>query len=180
MDDKQGVDLTASTVDIDRYVILNGKHVYVTLTLLYSSCIRVVSSSRAGMGKTLFITRMSERLQTKVTGHNVLIQIPIHGPKVTTDSVMELLVKHQDTSHSTILHFDISPSVCINEAYTATISVLHFSQVLWQMDTILFSLLVQRGFCDSQGRVWRNHPTQLYAIEVTIPEVKILITTLNC
>ena len=127
MDDKQGVDLTASTVDIDRYVILNGKHVYVTLTLLYSSCIRVVSSSRAGMGKTLFITRMSERLQTKVTGYNVLIQIPIHGPQVTTDSVMELLVKHQDTSHSTILHFDISPSVCINEAYTATIIVFSIS-----------------------------------------------------
>ena len=44
-------------------------------------------------------------------------------------------------------------------------------QVLWQMDTILFSLLVQRGMCDSQGRVWRNRSTQLYAIEVTLPEV---------
>ena len=39
------------------------------------------------------------------------------------------------------------------------------------MDTILFSLLIQGGLCDSQGRVWRNHPTQFYAIEVTVPEV---------
>ena len=39
------------------------------------------------------------------------------------------------------------------------------------MDSILFSLLIQGGLCDSQGRVWRNHPTQLYAIEVTVPEV---------
>ena len=49
-------------------------------------------------------------------------------------------------------------------------------QVLWQVDTILFSLLIQRGLCDSQGRVWRNHSTQLYAIEVTLPEVVQYIT----
>ena len=35
------------------------------------------------------------------------------------------------------------------------------------MDTILFSLLVLRGLVDSHGRVWRCHPNQLYAIEVT-------------
>ncbi len=37
------------------------------------------------------------------------------------------------------------------------------------MDTILFSLLILRGLCDSQGRVWRCHPNQLYAVEVTLP-----------
>lgn len=37
------------------------------------------------------------------------------------------------------------------------------------MDTILFSLLVLRGLSDSRGRVWRCHPNQLYAIEVTLP-----------
>ena len=45
-----------------------------------------------------------------------------------------------------------------------------FFQVLWKVDTILFSLLVLQGLSDSQGRVWRCHPTQLYAIEVTLPE----------
>lgn len=39
------------------------------------------------------------------------------------------------------------------------------------MNGILFSLLIQQGLCDSQGRVWRNHSKQLYAIEVTLPEV---------
>ena len=39
------------------------------------------------------------------------------------------------------------------------------------MDTILFSLLVLRGLSDSQGRVWRCHPNQLYAIEVTLPNM---------
>lgn len=41
------------------------------------------------------------------------------------------------------------------------------------MDTILFSLLVQRGLCDSQGRVWRNDSSQLYVIEVTVPESQV-------
>ena len=43
-------------------------------------------------------------------------------------------------------------------------------QILREVDTILFCLLVLRGLIDSQGRVWRNRPTQLYAIEVTLPK----------
>lgn len=39
------------------------------------------------------------------------------------------------------------------------------------MDTILFSLLILRGLFDSQGRVWRCHPSQLYAIEITSPNM---------
>ena len=64
------------------------------------------------MGKTLFIIQMSKKLQT-VTRQSTIIRIPIHGPQVTTDSVMESLVKYQDTSHCAIFHFDISPSVYI-------------------------------------------------------------------
>lgn len=41
--------------------------------------------------------------------------------------------------------------------------------MLQQVDTILFSLLILRGLCDSQGRVWRCHPNQLYAVEITRP-----------
>ena len=40
------------------------------------------------------------------------------------------------------------------------------------MDTILFSLLILGGLIDSQGKVWRCHPNQFYAIEVTIPNEK--------
>ena len=44
-------------------------------------------------------------------------------------------------------------------------------QVLWQVDSILFCLLVLQGVCDSQGNVWRYHPAHLYMIESTIPKV---------
>ena len=39
------------------------------------------------------------------------------------------------------------------------------------MDITLFSLLVLHGLSDSQGRVWRCHPNQLYAFEVTLPNM---------
>ena len=128
------------------------------------------------MGKTLFITRMAEKLQSIVpTGH---INIPVHGPVVTVDTVMQSLVSHHNGTDCIILHFDISPSVFEHPImHCFTYSPL--PQVLWQVDTILFSLLIQRGLCDTQGRVWRNHSTQLYAIEVTCPEVRKFLSTLS-
>ncbi len=47
--------------------------------------------------------------------------------------------------------------------------MVSFFFFLWEVDTILFSLLILRGLSDSQGRVWRCHPNQLYAVEVTLP-----------
>lgn len=63
------------------------------------------------MGKTLYITRMAEKLQACVPGHNPLITIPIYGPAVTLDTIMECLMCHESTSLCTILHIDISPLV---------------------------------------------------------------------
>ena len=66
------------------------------------------------MGKTLFVTRMKEKLEAVMTRHthNPLVTIPVHGPVVTVDSIMQCLVQNEDLSHHTILHFDVSPSVC--------------------------------------------------------------------
>ena len=46
------------------------------------------------------------------------------------------------------------------------------------MDTILFNLLILSGLIDSQGRVWRCHAGQLYAVELTLPENQVSINTL--
>ena len=50
--------------------------------------------------------------------------------------------------------------------------IIFITQILWKVDTILFSLLILRGLCDSHGRVWRCNPDQLYAIEVTLPDME--------
>ena len=69
------------------------------------------------MGKTLFVSRMKEKLEAIMPGHNPLITIPVHGPKVTKDSIMECLVPHYNTPDCTMFHFDISPSVseCVGD-----------------------------------------------------------------
>ena len=46
-------------------------------------------------------------------------------------------------------------------------------QVLREVDAILFSLLILSGLTDSKGRVWRCHPSQMYAVEVTLPEIQV-------
>lgn len=63
------------------------------------------------MGKSLFINRMAEKLKKLEIRGPAIVTIPIHGPHVTTDTVMECLESCQDNSCCTILHFDIAPLV---------------------------------------------------------------------
>ena len=76
------------------------------------------------MGKTLFVTRMAEKLQAVVpAAHSPLITIPVHGPVVTTDSIVQSLVGHENTSECTIIHFDISPSVRAPYSYHSIVTI---------------------------------------------------------
>ena len=47
-------------------------------------------------------------------------------------------------------------------------------QVMWQLDTTLFSMLIQGGLCDQHGNVWRSDPTHTYAVEVTLASTEVL------
>eukprot|EP00731_Ephydatia_muelleri_P024235 Em0016g506a len=117
-----------------------------------SSCVRVVKSKRSGMGKSLYIRKMATKLEQMNGSTLSRVTIPIHGPIVTPDTVLKFLQKCIGTPfNSTIVHFDVSP------------------KVLRQVDTLLFSLLVLRGLYDSHGSVWRCHPSQLCAVEITVP-----------
>ena len=75
---------------------------------------RVVSSTRSGMGKSLYIQRLSEKLTSKIgSKEDVIATIPIHGPIVTPDTVLDLLAKHIDRDECTIYHIDVAPSVSL-------------------------------------------------------------------
>lgn len=93
--------------------------------LFISSCVRVVTSDRTGMGKSLYIQRMKEELKSKYYGVFSDVIIPVHGPKVTSDSIVQLLkssVGSKDTNQAIIFHLDISPNVSINEIIISCIS----------------------------------------------------------
>ena len=78
----------------------------------YRSYVRVVTSQRAGMGKSLYIKRCMEALHEMGTTdgpHEVIV--PIHGPSVTPNTLVGALKEHIGINYPIIFHFDIAPSV---------------------------------------------------------------------
>ena len=53
-------------------------------------------------------------------------------------------------------------------------------QVFNDVASILFCLLILRGISDSQGNVWRCHPSQLYAVEITLPQQQVVVIKSLC
>ena len=79
------------------------------------SYVRVVTSQRAGMGKSLYIKRRVEaldELDTTQGQHEVII--PIHGPAVTPNTILGALKEYLGICYPIIFHFDIAPSVSCN------------------------------------------------------------------
>ena len=66
------------------------------------------------MGKSLYIKRLTENLQEYLQLEQsdwVHVTIPLHGPVVTPDTVLELFKDHMDKSTCYIYHIDIAPNV---------------------------------------------------------------------
>ena len=79
------------------------------------SSVHLVYSTRPGMGKTLHIKRLVEQFAAEQPTDYLCV--PIHGPDVTADNIIKLLLNGMKGSEITrlqIIHFDISPSVCHN------------------------------------------------------------------
>ena len=95
------------------------------------SCVRVVRSERAGMGKSLYIQRLEEKLEAKTQQGPHRVIIPVHGPKVTFGSIVQALkypfekTTNQDSDHGIIFHLDISPSVRIFNSVIDIIFAIH-------------------------------------------------------
>ena len=98
------------------YIITDELKFVLIYFVFYSLRVRIVTSERSGMGKSLYIQRLAEnlkmKLQLKECG-NVHVTIPLHGPVVTPDTVLELFKDHVDRSTCCIYHIDIAPNVCI-------------------------------------------------------------------
>ena len=142
----------------------------------------MVVSEQTGMGKSLYIRKMAEQLKTvtKAEFADCQVIIPIHGPIVTSDVVLKFLKEHYRKDKCMIYHFDIAPSVRTMMANSMLQVVINVTfQVLSEVDTILFSLLVLCGLTDSQGCVWRCHMSQLYIIEVTLLEKRVGLRKLS-
>ena len=77
---------------------------------------RVVSSTRSGMGKSLYIQRLTETLQAMLPSNAVArVTIPINGPVISPDIMLDIFEKHMDSDVCTIYHLDIAPSVRLTQ-----------------------------------------------------------------
>ena len=106
----------ASVVDYEKCVVQVGfKALFMLFSVPYSSRVRIVSSDRSGMGKSLYIKRLAQNLAMNLsrTEEAVHVTIPLHGPLVTPDTVLRLFKDHFKNQTCCIYHIDISPSVRI-------------------------------------------------------------------
>ncbi|CAC5418097.1 RNF213 [Mytilus coruscus] len=119
------------------------------------SFVRVVKSFRSGVGKTLFVKTMLSTLEKKMdkygSSHSeYLVSIPIHGKKVVSDSITDVLLQYTGLPESNdrrIFHIDIS------------------HEVEEGVDSFLFELLVLGRLVHSSGYMWRRSDLDYYIIE---------------
>ncbi|XP_074967750.1 E3 ubiquitin-protein ligase RNF213 [Phalacrocorax aristotelis] len=116
-------------------------------------CVGIVSSKRAGMGKSLYVKRLHERLQAEQPPEykKLLKTIRLIEPEVDEDKVLKYLLPFLKRKHQTkpmIFHFDITSSVQSG------------------IPEFLFKLLVLQYLTDNNGNLWLRQKCHLYIIEI--------------
>uniref|UniRef100_A0AAZ3SJB9 RING-type E3 ubiquitin transferase n=1 Tax=Oncorhynchus tshawytscha TaxID=74940 RepID=A0AAZ3SJB9_ONCTS len=108
----------------------------------------VVSSSRAGVGKSLYIKRLYEKLKHSTKKPSLLKCIRLIEPRVDENVILQSLLNTPKSKELIIFHFDVTSSV---------------RKGLYEF---LFKLLVLGYLMDSEGRMWKCSNKQLYVIEI--------------
>ncbi|XP_042658256.1 E3 ubiquitin-protein ligase RNF213 isoform X2 [Tyto alba] len=115
-------------------------------------CVGIVSSKRAGVGKSLYVKRLHERLQEEQPDYTKLLKtIRLIEPEVDEDKVLKFLLPFLKRKHQTkpmIFHFDITSSVQSG------------------IPEFLFKLLVLQYLTDNNGNMWLRQKCHLYIIEI--------------
>ncbi|KAL2100664.1 hypothetical protein ACEWY4_002425 [Coilia grayii] len=112
----------------------------------------VVTSKRAGVGKSLYIQRMHEKLKSITKKPSMLKCIRLLEPRVDENTILQALLNSMGRKELMIFHFDVTTSVQKG---------LH---------EFLFKLLVLRYLMDSKGRMWKCSSNHLYLIELLQPD----------
>uniref|UniRef100_A0A3B4X7H2 RING-type E3 ubiquitin transferase n=1 Tax=Seriola lalandi dorsalis TaxID=1841481 RepID=A0A3B4X7H2_SERLL len=115
----------------------------------------IVASQRAGVGKSLYVQRLYEKLEGSVepeTAFKKCIRLTDH--EVDDHKVLQSLYDTPKQKDIKVFHFDVTSSVQKG------------------LNEFLFKLFVLRYLMDSDGRMWRCSHKDLYIIE--------LLESMNC
>ncbi|XP_055738567.1 E3 ubiquitin-protein ligase rnf213-alpha-like [Salvelinus fontinalis] len=111
----------------------------------------IVSSQRAGVGKSLYIQRLYEKLEGTVTmGTTFRKCIRLIEPKVDEHIILQSLFETPESKEHKVFHFDVTSSVQKG---------LH---------EFLFKLFFLRYLTDSDGLMWKCSNKHLYVIETLL------------
>uniref|UniRef100_A0A8C0H5B1 RING-type E3 ubiquitin transferase n=1 Tax=Chelonoidis abingdonii TaxID=106734 RepID=A0A8C0H5B1_CHEAB len=115
-------------------------------------CVGIVSSKRAGVGKSLYVKRLNEKLKTKLHDTSVPLKtIRLIEPHVDEGKVLRSLLSFlhlQYQQKPMIFHFDIT------------------SSVQSRISEFLFKLLVLQYLTDTDGKMWLRQQCHLYVVEI--------------
>ncbi|XP_043383569.1 E3 ubiquitin-protein ligase RNF213 isoform X3 [Chelonia mydas] len=115
-------------------------------------CVGIVSSKRAGVGKSLYVKRLHEKLKTKLHDSSVPLKtIRLIEPHVDESKVLRSLLSFlhlQYQQKPMIFHFDITSSVQSG------------------IPEFLFKLLVLQYLTDTDGKMWLRQQCHLYIVEI--------------
>ena len=147
--------------------------------MLYRLSVRVVSSERAGSGKSLVVRRLSESLlelanNCVVTSYPrdmeadepLCISVPIYGPAVDQCVVVESLLPHvilPDLPLSRIFHLDVHPSVIIallnNRNFLWSLNISHVSMRVKGHNLRTFESHKNKTVTRNKSAYKQGHPT---------------------
>ncbi|XP_041073204.1 E3 ubiquitin-protein ligase rnf213-alpha-like [Carcharodon carcharias] len=113
--------------------------------------VRIISSERAGVGKSLYVKRLHETLKKQTRNVNVLKTIRLIEPRVDENKVLKTVLSFMKSSNEKepmIFHFDITSSVQKG------------------LCEFLFKLLILRYLMGTDGKMWKCKPCHMYIVEM--------------
>nr|XP_039247899.1 E3 ubiquitin-protein ligase rnf213-alpha-like [Styela clava] len=116
--------------------------------------VKVVMSDRSGVGKSLYVKRVKEKLEDSVKNKLHSTTIRLLENKLDSDYIIEKLNdinRHNETRKDSVslIHIDLTPAVQHG------------------IKSFAFNLFVLGSIQGSRGQVWKTHPNHLYFIEMT-------------
>ncbi|XP_077967570.1 E3 ubiquitin-protein ligase rnf213-alpha-like isoform X2 [Styela clava] len=116
--------------------------------------VKVVLSDRSGVGKSLYVKRVKEKLEDSVKNKLHSTTIRLLENKLDSDYIIEKLNdinRHNETQKDSVslIHIDLTPAVQHG------------------IKSFAFNLFVLGSIQGSRGQVWKTHPNHLYFIEMT-------------
>uniref|UniRef100_A0A672LBL4 RING-type E3 ubiquitin transferase n=1 Tax=Sinocyclocheilus grahami TaxID=75366 RepID=A0A672LBL4_SINGR len=112
----------------------------------------VVFSERSGVGKSLYVKRMHEKLKTITDKPTQLKCIRLTEPRVDENIILKSLLNNFKKRELSVYHFDIT------------------TMVKTGLHEFLFRLLILGYLIDSEGNMWKRNNEHLYVIEILRPD----------